>query len=132
MTNADFLMEFIWLRVKSDMMVYKRKNPKFVRWLSTSLKRVKPSWRRPKGINSKILEKRKGKLPMPTVGYGAPKEMRYLHPSGFREVLVSNTKDLERIDIAKEAVKIRSAVGEKKRSEIIKKAEELKLKVLNP
>ena len=113
-------------------MVNPRNNPKFVRWLSVSLRRVKPPWRRPKGINSKILEKRKGKLPMPTVGYGAPKEMRYLHPSGFREMLIHNVKDLERVNSEKEAVKIASGVGERKRSEILKKAEETKIKVLNP
>ncbi len=113
-------------------MVNSRNNPKFVRWLSVSLKRVKSPWRRPKGINSKILEKRKGKLPMPTVGYGAPKEMRYLHPSGFKETIVNNLKDLGRINIEKEAVKIASAVGKKKRSEILKKAGEMKIRVLNP
>lgn len=113
-------------------MVNKRNNPKFVRWLSVSLRRVKSPWRKPKGINSKILEKRKGKLPMPTVGYGAPKEMRYLHPSGFREILVNNVNDLGKVNVEKEAVKIASAVGERKRNEILKKAEEMKLKVLNP
>ncbi len=113
-------------------MVNPRNNPKFVRWLSVSLRRVKSPWRRPKGINSKILEKIKGKLPMPTVGYGAPKEMRYLHPSGFKEMLVNNVKDLEKVDVAKEAVKIASVVGRRKRSEIMKKAGEMKIKVLNP
>jgi len=113
-------------------MVNPRNNPKFVRWLSVSLRRVKSPWRRPKGINSKILEKRKGKLQMPTVGYGAPKEMRYLHPSGFREILVNNVNDLGKVNSEKEAVKIASAVGERKRNEIIKKSEEMKIKVLNP
>ena len=109
-----------------------RNNPKFVRWLSVSLKRVKSPWRRPKGINSKIAQKKKGKLPMPTIGYGAPKKMKYLHPSGLREVLVNNVDDLMKANAGKEAVKIASAVGKKKRSEILKKAEEMKIKVLNP
>lgn len=109
-----------------------RNNPKFVRWLSASLKRVRSSWRKPQGINSKIRMKLKGRLPMPTVGYGAPKEMRYLHPSGLKEVLVHNVKDLEKINPEKEAVKIASSVGNKKRNEILKKAEEKKLKILNP
>lgn len=113
-------------------MVNPRNNPKFVRWLSTSLRRVKSSWRRPQGINSKVRAKLKGKLPMPTIGYGAPREMKYLHPSGFKEVLVHNVKDLGKIDVAKEAVKIASSVGGKKKNEILKKAEEIKIKVLNP
>lgn len=69
---------------------------------------------------------------MPTVGYRSPKEMRYLHPSGFRELLVNNVNDLGKVNAEKEAVKIASAVGERKRSEILKKAEEMKIKVLNP
>ena len=109
-----------------------RNNPKFVRWLSTSLKRIKSPWRRPRGINSKIAEKLKGKLPMPTIGYGAPRNMKYLHPSGFKEILVHNANDLKKVNVEKEAVRIASAVGSKKRIEITKKAEEMKLKVLNP
>lgn len=69
---------------------------------------------------------------MPSIGYRAPKELRYLHPSGFKEVLVYNVDDLQKIDASKEAVKIAHTVGKKKRSEILKKAEELKIKVLNP
>ncbi len=110
----------------------KRKNPKFLRWPSKSLKKLKSAWRRPKGINSKIAEKRKGKQPMPNPGYGAPRNTKYLHPSGYKEVRVENVKGLEKVDIKKEAVRIASAVGERKRAEIVKKAEEMKLKVLNP
>ena len=114
-------------------MVNKRNNPKFVRWMSTALVRVKPPWRKPHGINSKVRAKFAGKLPMPTVGYGADKRTRFLHPSGFREVMVSNVDNLKRItDVQKEAARITSSVGKRKRTEIVKKAEELKIKVLNP
>lgn len=109
-----------------------RNNPKFVRWLSTSLKRVKSPWRKPQGINSKVRAKLKGKLPMPTAGYGAPKKLRYLHPSGFKDILIYNVKDLEKVTAGKEAVRIAATVGKRKRNEILKKAEEMKLKVLNP
>ena len=109
-----------------------RKKPEFKRWMSESLKRLKPSWRRPRGMHSKIRIRKKGKLKMPSIGYGAPKKLRYLHPSGFQEVLVSSLKDLEKVDPKTEAVKIAHTVGKKKRQEILKKAEELKIKVLNP
>ena len=69
---------------------------------------------------------------MPSVGYGAPRQLRFLHPSGFKEVLVSSLKDLEKVDPKTEAIKIAHTVGKKKRQEILKKAEELKIKVLNP
>jgi len=108
------------------------KKPKFRRWMSQSISRVGDSWRRPRGTHSKIKRDEKGKIKMPTPGYGAPKELRYMHPSGFMEIVVWNLKDLEKIDPKKQAVKIAHAVGEKKRKIILKKAEEMKIKVLNP
>jgi len=113
-------------------MVNPRKKPKFRRWLSHELKRIDKSWRRPRGMHSKIREHEKSKFRIPNKGFGAPKELRGLHPSGFKEILVSNVNDLERVDPKIQAVKIAHAVGKKKRVEILKKAEELKIKVLNP
>jgi large subunit ribosomal protein L32e len=69
---------------------------------------------------------------MPSIGYGAPRELRGLHPSGLKEVVVYTPRELERVDPKKEAVKIASTVGKKKRIEILRRAEELKIKVLNP
>lgn len=109
-----------------------KKKPKFKRWMYKAYKRVKPSWRRPRGRQSKIRIKEKAKIRIPTVGYRVPKELRYLHPSGFREVLVHNVNELLKVNPEKEVVRIASKVGKKKRSEILKKAEELKIKVLNP
>ena len=68
----------------------------------------------------------------PSVSYGKPKAEKYLHPSGFREVLVYNVRDLEKVDLKKEVARIGSSVGKRKRVEIKKKAEEKKIKVLNP
>jgi large subunit ribosomal protein L32e len=109
-----------------------RKKPKFNRWLSQTYKRLKSSWRKSRGLHSKIRIRKKSKIKVPSVGYRAPKELRYLHPSGFKEVLVSNIKELQKINPEKEAVRIAGKVGEKKRREILKKAEEMKIKVLNP
>ncbi len=112
-------------------MVKKRKIPEFKRPLSGIIKRIKESWRRPRGLHSKVRQKRKGKLKMPDIGYRQPKEIRGLHPSGYKEVLVKNLKDLEKVDAKKEAIRIASTVGKKKRLEIIKKAKELNIKILN-
>jgi large subunit ribosomal protein L32e len=109
-----------------------RKKPKFLRqnWQALqTLRHVK--WRMPRGMHSKLRKKERGKGFLPRPGYGAPTALRGLHPSGYKEVLVSNVKDLLKIDQKKEAVKIRGTVGKKKRAEILKKAEELKIKMLN-
>ena len=109
-----------------------RKKPKFLRQSSHAYKRLSKGWRKPTGLHSKLKRREKGKGFLPSPGYGAPKELKGLHPSGFREILVYSIKDLEKIDSKKEAVKIAHTVGKKKRSGLIKKAEELKIKVLNP
>jgi len=116
------------LRIREEL---NRKRPEFIRQESWRYVRVKPNWRRPRGIDSKMRLKKKGYPPSPNVGYRGPKLVRGLHPSGFREVLVHNPKDLEGLDPSRYAIRIASRVGKKKRLEIIKKADELGIKVLN-
>jgi len=113
-------------------MVNPRKKPKFLKQGAKYLKRVKKRWRMPAGRHSKLKVKEKSKGSMPTVGYRAPKSSRYLHPSGFREVLIQNLNDLERIDKEKEAGRISHSIGKKKKELILEKAKELKIKILNP
>lgn len=109
-----------------------RKKQKFLRQSAKAYKRLGLKWRRPQGSQSKLREGRKSKGKLPSPGYRKPKVLRYLHPSGFKEVLIYNVKNLEKIDPKKEVVKIAHSVGKKKREEISKKAGELKIKVLNP
>jgi len=99
---------------------------KFIRRKSVSKKWAK--WRHPRGIDIYNL-KEDGAMPKP--GYGAPKSIWGLHPSGYKEVLVCNVKELEAVNPAIEAVKISSTVGLRKRNEIVTKANELKVRVLN-
>ena len=108
----------------------KRKKPRFQRQESWRYKRVKRSWRRPKGIDSKMRIKRKGWPKSVGVGYRSPKSVRRLHPSGFEEVIVYNVKELEEIT-PNQAIRIGHTVGMRKRAEIIERAEKMKIFVLN-
>ena len=65
------------------------------------------------------------------IGWRGPKKSRGLHSSGFEEVMVYNSKDLEKIDPNTQAARIGSSVGTKKRIGIEKEAEKLKIRVLN-
>ncbi len=112
-------------------MVNPRKKTKF-KVLGARSKRVRKRWKKPRGIHSKLRRHEKSKGSRPSPSYGAPKALRYLHPSGFKEVLVSNLKDLEKIDPKTEAARISHKVGKKKRVQLVKRAEEKKIKVLNP
>lgn len=110
----------------------KSKKPAFIRmdsWVKPSIK--KSSWRRPKGLDNKIRLQRKGFPKIVKIGYRGPKNVRGLHPSGFREVIVHNVQELEKINPKYEAARIASGVGKRKREEILKRARELGIKVLN-
>lgn len=64
-------------------------------------------------------------------GVRLPEEGPRPAPSGYEEVLVYNPKDLEKIDPKRQAARIASRVGRRKRQEILEKAEELGIVVLN-
>ncbi len=117
------------LKIRNRM---NRKRPKFRRQEWFRYKRLGDKWRRPKGKHSKMREHKGYRPPVVDSGYRNPKKVRGLHPSGFREVLVFNPKDLESLNPEREAVRIAGRVGVRKRIEIEKKAEELGLRVLNP
>jgi len=57
--------------------------------------------------------------------------VRNLHPSGFKEVYITSIKDLRDIDPKRQAVRISSTVGRKKRMEIQDRAREAGIRVLN-
>ena len=115
------------LRVRSRQ---KNKKPHFVRQESWRYKRVAASWRRPKGIDSKMRLKLRGRPKSVAVGYRSPKLVRGFHPSGFKEVLVHNVKDLEKFD-PENVVRIGHTVGSSKKIRIVERAKELNLRVLN-
>ena len=100
--------------------------------MSHSYGRISSSWRHQRGRTSKISRHEKGKIQVPRVGFGAKKSDKFLHPSGFQEVLVKNVNDLQNLDAKTSAAKISATVGRRKREDIVKKASELKIKVLNP
>ena len=118
------------LRVRAKL---KRKKPRFLRQEWWRYKKFKndPKWRRPKGIDSKMRLKKKGKPRSPSIGWSSPRLVRGLHPSGYEEVLVHNVKELEKIDPTRQAARIAGTVGARKRELILSRARELGIKVLN-
>jgi large subunit ribosomal protein L32e len=109
----------------------KNKKPAFVRAESWKYDRFSLSWRRPRGLDNKIRRKIKGWPAGVSVGYKGPKIARGLHPSGYREVLVYNVKDLSTIDPNTQAARIAHTVGKRKRALIVAEAKKLNIKILN-
>ncbi len=107
--------------------------PEFIRyhwWRYYRLERGY-KWRKPKGNDNKSRLQLKGYPPIVKVGYRTPKEVRGLHPSGLEPVIVHNVKELEKVDKNKHIVYIASSVGKRKRLEILKRAQELGIRVAN-
>jgi large subunit ribosomal protein L32e len=109
----------------------KNKKPKFVRAESWKYDRFSVSWRRPRGLDNKIRRKIKGWPAGVSIGYKGPKVARFLHPSGYREVLVYNVQDISTIDSSTQAARISHTVGKRKRTLIIVEAKKLNVKILN-
>ncbi|MBO7352558.1 MAG: 50S ribosomal protein L32e [Candidatus Methanomethylophilaceae archaeon] len=89
------------------------------------------TWRKPKGIHSKMKRRLKRRGPIVDIGFRGPASVRGLHPTGFEEVLVYNVDNLDNIDPKKQAIRIGGTVGTKKRMAIEDRADELGIRVLN-
>ncbi len=87
-------------------------------------------WRKPRGIDI-VFKKEDGLIP--GTGYRTPKKIRFIHPSGYEERLVRNMNELIAMEKekGKAAAKISRTIGKKKKEMILKKADELKIVVLN-
>uniref|UniRef100_A0A7R9Y5E8 60S ribosomal protein L32 n=1 Tax=Prasinoderma coloniale TaxID=156133 RepID=A0A7R9Y5E8_9VIRI len=112
--------------------VHKKKN-KFKRLQSDRKVTVKESWRRPKGIDCRHRRKFKGTVPMPNIGYGTNKKYKHVLPCGFKKFTVSNVKELEMLMMHNRvyAAEVAHDVGAKKRKEIVERAKQLNVNVLN-
>jgi len=117
------------LRLRKRM---SQKRPHFRRFEEWRFVRIKDRWRRPKGIDNKMRQKRKGWPKSVKVGYGSPRAVRNLHPSGKEEIAVYNVGDLTIVDPETQVARIGGSVGRKKRTSILREANILGIRILNP
>jgi large subunit ribosomal protein L32e len=109
----------------------KARTPYFKRFESWRFVRIDEPWRKPKGIDNHMRLSVKGWPHLVKVGYRVPKAVRYLHPSGYRDVLVHNMAELEELSPDIDAARLAAAVGRRKKIELAKRAKELGIRVLN-
>lgn len=103
----------------------KKKKPNFVRQDHHKNKKLDKNWRRPRGIDSNLRLGERGSGKKVKVGYGSPKSVKGLTRNGYEEVLIQNVKDIENInDIKKQIGVVGSNVGNRKKVEILNKAQE--------
>ncbi len=107
------------------------KRPEFIRQESWRYDRLAENWRKPKGKDNKMRKQKSGMPAIVKIGYGGPKVSRGLHPSGYTDNIVHNVVEVTKLDPKKDAARIAHTVGKRKRIEIIAKANQIGIKVLN-
>lgn len=125
----DKLIDQRLLRIAKEK---RRKQPRFRHEQAHRWTRVSDSWRKLRGIDNATREKTKGRIAMVSPGYRKPKAVRGMHPSRYIEVLVHRPADFEELNPEVHAIRIGATVGMRKRQAILKKAEAMSLRVLNP
>jgi len=110
----------------------KKGTPSFRRTEWFRYKRLSRSgWRKPHGMDNKQRRNYKYRGSLVRIGHGKVNAASGLHPSGFEEVMVHNTRDLDQIDAETQAARIGATVGGRKRENIHSRADELGIRVLN-
>jgi len=89
-------------------------------------RKKKQVWRKPKGRDNKMREKRRGYPPIVKIGYRTKKDFRS-KINGSVPVIIRNVKDLE--NMKKGNIIIIGKVGMKKKIDLVKKAKEKNLEI---
>lgn len=106
--------------------------PKFLRHTSHKYSKLglrrnkKQIWRRPTGRDNKMREQRRGKPAIVAIGYSSDKKQKGKINEKI-SVIVKNIGDLQKVQ--KNQIAILGNIGKKKKIEIAKKAQELKIEI---
>ncbi len=122
MLNLKNVLE---LKKKSDA-----KRPAFNRQERFQRKENKGSWRKPKGLHSKMRHRFQGHGALVEIGYRCPKAVRGFTKEGLAIKLILNANNMESLDSQKDTVII-GKMGSKKKAEILKLLLEKNIKILN-
>jgi len=106
--------------------------PAFVRQESWRYKRVKPAWRRARGVTSKMRKEESGWPAKVKVGYGTAAATRGLHPRGLQEHLIHRISELEGLDAKIHIIRISARVGERKRLALLDEIRHRNFHIANP
>jgi len=124
--SGDKLAKALKLKTKISS-----ERPEFHRSEYTRFPRLGDKWRSSKGIRSKMRLKKRSRAAIVETGYRGPSISRGLRQDGRTEVLVYRVEDLLRIAPASQVARIGGEVGKRKRLDIIAKADELKITIVN-
>lgn len=95
--------------------------------------KLKPNWRRPRGIDCRVRRQFKGCKPLVKIGYGTRREHRHILPNGFRKLLIRNEKDLELLLMNNRTYcgELAHNLSSLKKKKIVERAAQLNVKIIN-
>jgi large subunit ribosomal protein L32e len=114
--------------------IVKKRTKTFARHQSDLFIRIRnSSWRKPRGIDSRVRRRFKGSIPHPLIGFGSDKLTRNIHPHGFKTVVINNAAELEMLMMHNRtyAATVGHSVSTRVRRDIITRAEQLAIRVTN-
>lgn len=113
--------------------IVKKRLKKFKRHQSDRYGKIKPNWRKPRGIDNRVRRRFKGQMLMPNIGYGSNKKTKHILPNGFKKVVVRNVKELEMLMMQNKrfCAEIHHAVSSKSRKTLVERAQQLAVRVTN-
>eukprot|EP00178_Gracilaria_changii_P004345 TRINITY_DN1686_c0_g1_i2.p1 TRINITY_DN1686_c0_g1~~TRINITY_DN1686_c0_g1_i2.p1 ORF type:complete len:134 (-),score=13.99 TRINITY_DN1686_c0_g1_i2:37-438(-) len=114
--------------------IVKKRTLKFTRFQSDLYAgRVAESWRHPRGIDNRMRRRFRGNKKMPKIGYGSDKKTRYYLPNGLKKFVVRSIRDLDVLLMNNRTfcAEIAHNVSSRKRAEIVKRAQQIRVKVTN-
>jgi len=127
-------MERLSLKMANDVVALRnrmsKKRPNFYKQSSYKKKKLDKKWRKPRGSDSKIKIRWKGRQPMVEIGYRGPSEARGLSREGYNIVPANNINDLKNVNKSKDIICI-GGIGMKKKIEIVKECVKIGLKIMN-
>ena len=113
--------------------IVKKKTGTFDRFESDRHTRLDRSWRRPRGIDCRVRRRYRGVLRTPKIGYGSNNKTKHLLPSYKKKFVVHNVQELDLLLMNNEkyTAEIAATVGAIKRIQILRRADELAVKITN-
>lgn len=113
--------------------IVKKRTKRFARFQSDRFHRVKPNWRKPRGIDNAMRRRFNGQPVMPKIGFGSNKKTRHIMPNGYRRFVVSNPADVDLLLMHNNTfcAEVAHNVSSKKRVDILNKAKVLGVRVTN-
>ncbi len=109
----------------------KSRKPHFARQDVLKKSRLDDTWRKPKGMHSKMRHHKKGYSAYVETGWGSPVEVKGLHKSGLKPVVVNNIGQVATIDAKTEGAVIASHVGNRLKVALIEALLKKNVKILN-